>query len=115
MISTNAFNNTLEKALNQWLDVFDFTDFNNFLELGEEQRLLHTVSKWPKLEQAFEERNSQGTVFREEEHGASEQLLVELAACLHLVERNDHIVEELDVLLPQGYCKPGNNARQDVK
>ena len=50
VISSNAFNNTLEKALNQRLDVFDFADLNNLLKLSEEQRLLHAVSKWPKLE-----------------------------------------------------------------
>ena len=31
VISTNAFDNTLEKALNQWLDVLDFADLNNLL------------------------------------------------------------------------------------
>ena len=50
VISTNAFDDTLEKALNQWLDVLDFADLNNLLKLSQEQRLLNTVSKGPKLE-----------------------------------------------------------------
>ena len=115
MITTNTLDNTLEEPLNQWFDVLDFADLNNLLKLGEEKRLLDTVSKGPKLEKTLEERNSQGAVLREEEHGAPEELLVELAACLHLVERYDHIVEELNVLLPQGHSEPGDDARQDVE
>ena len=115
MITTNALDNTLEKPLNQWFDVFDFADLNHLLKLGEEKRLLDAVGEGPKLEKALEERNSQCTVLREEEHGAPEELFVELAACLDLVERNDHIVEELNVLLPQGHSEPGDDARQDVE
>ena len=115
MITANTLDNTLEEPLNQWFDVLDFADLNDLLKLGEEKRLLDTVSKGPKLEKTLEERNSQGAVLREEEHGAPEKLLVELAACLHLVERYDHIVEELNVLLPQGHSEPGDDARQDVE
>jgi hypothetical protein len=36
VISADTFNNSLEKALDQRLDVFDFADLNNLLKLGEE-------------------------------------------------------------------------------
>ena len=36
VISTDTFNNSLEKALDQRLDVFNFADLNNLLKLGEE-------------------------------------------------------------------------------
>lgn len=36
-------------------------------------------------------------------------------AGLHLVERDDHILEEDDVLFSQGNCEPRDDAGQDVE
>ena len=85
MISSDRLHDSLEETRDQRLHFLDLAHLEHLLQLGEEEGLLDAVGEWPVLEQALEKRDSEGTVLGEEEHGATEQLLVELAARLHLV------------------------------
>lgn len=40
---------------------------------------------------------------------------MKLLASLDLVERNDHRLEEVDVLLSQWHCESGNDGGQDIQ
>ena len=37
------------------LDLIDFADLKNFLELGQEQSFLDAVSEWPVLEETLQQ------------------------------------------------------------
>ena len=66
MVPTDRLDDPLEETRNQGLDFLYFADFQDFLELGEEEGLFHAVSEWPVLEEALEERDREGAVLGEE-------------------------------------------------
>ena len=115
MVSADRLDDTLEKTDDQSFDILDLADFENFLELCQEKRLFDTVCEGPVLEQTLQERERQGTILGQEEHRASEELLVELTASLDLVERDDDVLKEEDVLVSERDGKSGNDACKDVK
>ena len=115
MDTSDALDNSLEESWDEWLNFVDLANFEDFLKLGEEKSLLDAVSEWPILEQTLQERDSQSPVFGEEEHGTSEELLVELRTCLNLVKRNNDILEENDVFIPERNGETTNNTCQDIK
>ena len=94
---------------------FHFADFKNLLELRQEERLLDAVSEGPVLEQTLKQGDGQCAILREEEHRASQQLLVELTACLHLVQWDDHILEENHVLVSERHGEAGDDGGEDVE
>lgn len=115
MDATNALDDSLEQSRNEMFNLVNFTNFKNFLELGQEQSFLDAVGKRPKFEKSFEKGNSQSSILGQEEHGASKKLLIELRAGLDLVEGNDDVLEEDDVLISKWNCKTTDDTCQDVK
>ena len=115
MDSADASHDSFEEARDQVLDLLDLAHFEYLLELRQEERLLDTVGEWPVFEQTFEERDGERAVLRQEEHRASEQLLVELRARLHLVEGNDNVLEEDHVLVSQGDSETGDDTRENIE
>jgi len=113
--ATDALDNSLKEAGDQGFNLLDLANFEDFLELGEEEGLLDAVSEGPVLEEAFEEGDGQGAVLGEEKHGASEELLVELGAGLDLVEGDDNVSEEDNVLVTEGHGKSGDDACKDIQ
>jgi len=109
MDTADAFHYPFKKFWNQVLDLIDFTHFQHFLKLGQEQGLLDAVGERPVLEQSFEQWNGEGPILGQEKHGAPEQLLVELRACLDLVQRNDDILKKDYMLFPQGDSEATND------
>ena len=83
--AADTSDDAFEKSRYQHFDLFNLAYFEHLLQFSQEQRLLHTISEGPILEEAFEEWNGKGTVLGQEEHGASEELLVELGASLNFV------------------------------
>ena len=61
--SSNALHDSLEKLRNKGLDFLDFTDFENFLQLSQEEGFLDTVSEGPVLKETFEKGNSKSSIF----------------------------------------------------
>jgi hypothetical protein len=113
--SSNASHDPLEQLRDQVLNLVDFANLQDFLQLRQEKGLLNAVGEGPVLEQTFEESYGKGSVLRQEKHGASKQLLVELGAGLDLVQGDNHIFEEDNVLVSQRHGKPTNDAREDVE
>ena len=62
MVSTNGSDDALEEAGNQVLNLLNFANFKDFLKFSQEESFLDAVGKWPVLEEAFEERDSQSAV-----------------------------------------------------
>ena len=114
MDTANALDDTLEKTRNKVLYLVNLANFKYFLQFSEEKGLLDTVSKRPVLKESFKKRNSEGAILGQEKHGASEQLLVELGAGLHLVQWNDNIFEENDVFISEWDCETRNNRGEDI-
>ena len=115
MNTANALDDSLEQPWDKVFDLFDFTDLKDLLKLGQEKCFLDAVGKRPVLEQSFKKRNSQSSILGEEEHGASQQLLIELRACLNLMERNDNILEEDNVLISKWYSESTDDTCKDIK
>ena len=78
MDTSNALDNSFEKSRNQMFYFLHLTDFEDLLQLSQEKSFLDTVGKWPILKKSLEKRNSQSPILGKEEHGASQQLLIEL-------------------------------------
>jgi hypothetical protein len=112
--TSDAAHDSLEQAGHKVLDFIDFAHFQHLLELGKEQSLLDAVCERPVSQKAFEKSYSESAVFSQEQHRASQKLLVELRACLHLVKGNDHILEEYDMFVSERHCETTDDARQDV-
>ena len=85
MDTTNTLNDSLEKFDDKSINLIDFTDFENFLQFSQEKCFFDRVSEWPISQKSFEKWKSQSSIFSQEEHRASKQLLVELGACLHFM------------------------------
>jgi len=66
--STNALDNSFEELVDQSVDLIDFTNFQDFLEFGQEEGFLDTVSKWPIFQKSFQEWESKGSIFSKEQH-----------------------------------------------
>ena len=60
-------------------------NFKDFLELCQEKSFLDAVSKWPISQETFKKGDSQCSILCKEEHGTSEELLIELGASLNLM------------------------------
>lgn len=99
--TSNALDNALKQTWDQVLDSVNLANLKHFLQLGQEKRLFYAVGKWPVLKEAIKQVNCKCAVLGEEQHGATEKLLVELRASLHLMKRDDHVFEENDVLVSQ--------------
>ena len=78
-------------------------------ELLQEEAFLAGVTEGPVLKESIDQWCYEGPVFHNEKHGASNQLFEEVGQRLDLVEGNDNVVEEGDVLLPQGHGVTGND------
>lgn len=115
VISADGLDNALEELWNEGLHFLHVADLEHLAQLCEEEGLLHGVGKGPVLEQTLKEWDGQVAVLRQEQHGAPEQLLVELTASLHLVEWDDDRLEEGHVLVTQGHGEARDDARQDVE
>jgi len=76
--SSNASHNPLEELGNEMFNFVDFTHFKHFLQFCQKESFLDAVSERPVFEQSFQKWNSQGSVFRQEKHRASEQLFIKL-------------------------------------
>ena len=115
VISANWLDNSLEQLGDQIYDLVDFAHLEHLLQLGQEESLLDTVGEGPVSEETLEEWDGQGTILSQEEHGASEELLIELRACLHLVEWDDNRLEEDHVLVSQWHCESWDNTGKDIQ
>jgi hypothetical protein len=113
--SANASHNSLEESGNQVFNLIHLTNLQHFLQFCQEQCFLDAVSEGPIFEQSFQESDGKSSVLGEEEHGASEELFIELGTCLHLMKRDDNVLEEDHVLISQGHCKATDDAGQDVE
>ena len=78
----------------------------NLDQFANEHHFFRRVSERPVLDQAIEQEKTKGGVFGQEEHRASHEMLMEQVAGLDLVQRDDHVLEEDDVFLSEGYCEP---------
>ena len=115
MNTADAFDNTLEESGHQVLNLVDLANLKYLLQLCQEKSFLDTVGEGPVSQEAFQESNCEASIFGEEQHGASEQLLIERRASLHLMQRDNHILEEYHMLVTEGYGKTTDNGCQDVK
>jgi hypothetical protein len=98
--------------------VFNFVNFTNFkdlLQFSQEQCFFDTVGKWPVLEETFEKSDGKCSILGQEKHRASQELFVELGACLYLMKRDDNIFEEYNVLISKWDGKSTNDACQDIQ
>lgn len=110
MNPADALHYPFEELQDEVLHLVDFTDLEYFLQFSEEERFFNAVCERPVPEEAVEQLDRECPIFCEEKHRTPEELLVELLACLDLVERDDHILEEEDVLVSQGHGEAGNDA-----
>ena len=92
--TANASHDSLEELVDKVLNLVNFANLKNLLELGEEQCFLDAVGKWPVLDETLEQWDGQSSILGKEEHGTSQELLVELGARLDLMERDNNILEE---------------------
>lgn len=115
MDSANASDNTLEQTGNQMLNLVHLTNFEHFLKLSQEKSFFHAICEWPIFEQTFKQRYSESTIFCQEEHRASKELLVELRTCLHLVKWNNDRLKEDDVLFSQRDSETRDDTCKDIK
>jgi hypothetical protein len=49
MDTTNALDDSLEKLGDQTIDLVDFTNLKNFLQLSQKECFFDTISKWPEI------------------------------------------------------------------
>jgi hypothetical protein len=68
--TTNAFYNSLEELWDQMFNFVDLANFKHLLQFCQEQRFFDAIGKGPELEQAFQKRNSQSSIFSQEQHRA---------------------------------------------
>lgn len=63
----------------------------------------------------MEQRQAEGAIFGQKEHGAPEQLFEKLGIGLHFVERDYYIMEESHMLITQRHSIPTDNRCQDIE
>ena len=97
------------------VDFFNFTNFKNLLELSQKESFFDTVSKWPIFQKSFKQWESKCSILCQEQHGASEKLLVELRASLNLMEWDDNVLEKDNMLISQWDSETRNNTGKDIK
>lgn len=68
MDSANASDNSLEEFRDQMFNFVYFANFQDLLQLSQEQSFLNAVGERPVLEQPFQQRNCESSVLSEEEH-----------------------------------------------
>jgi len=68
MSSSNASHYSSEQWGDEGLNLVNFTDFEDLLELSEEKCFLDAVSKGPVFEESFEKRDGEVSVFCQEKH-----------------------------------------------
>ena len=115
VISADASDDSLEEAWDQGLNLFHFANLEHFLQFGQKERFFYAVGEGPILEQAIKKWNGKRAILCQEEHGASQELLVELTARLHLMKWDDHILEENHVLVSQRHGEAADNGGEDIK
>ena len=62
--------NSLEQLRNEGINFIYLANFEHLLQFCQEQRFFDAVGKRPELEQAFQKRNSQSSIFSQEQHRA---------------------------------------------
>lgn len=113
--STNAPDDSLEELWDQVLYLVNFTHFQNFLQLSQEESLFDAVGKRPVFEKSLQKSNGEGSIFGKEKHGAPEKLFIELGACLHFVKGDNDILEENNMLVSEGNCKTTDDTCKNIK
>lgn len=103
--SSYAPHNSFEELRDEVFNLVDFADFEYFLQLCQEKSLFDAVGEWPEFKQAIEQGNGKRSILGEEKHRASQELLVELRAGLHFVQRNNNVLEEYYMLVSQRHSK----------
>ena len=93
----------------------DLASLQHFNQLRNEHDLLGGVGEGPVFNESVQEEETQRWVLGQEEHGAAHEVFVEEMAGLHLMKRNDDILEENNVLLSQGHCETRNNTGQNIQ
>jgi len=68
MDTADASDDSLEKSWDKVLNFVDLTDLEDLLEFSQEKSFLDAISEWPILEETFQKRNSQSSIFGEEKH-----------------------------------------------
>lgn len=101
MDTADTSDDSLEELRDEVLDLVDLTDFQDFLEFCQKESFLDAVGERPVLQETLQQWNSQSSVLGQEKHGASQELLVELGASLHLVEWDDDVLEENDMFVSE--------------
>ena len=115
MNTTNAFDNSLEELVDQMVNLVNLTDLQDFLKLSQEQGFFDAIGEWPVLQETFQKWNCKSSILSEEEHRASQKLLIELRASLNLVEWNDNVLEEDDMFVSKWNSETTDNTCKDVK
>ena len=113
--TTNALDDSLEELVDQVFNLVDFANFEDFLQFSQEEGFLDAVGKWPVLQKSFKQWDGEGPVLGQEEHGASEELLIELRTSLYLVQWDDDILEENNVFVPEWNCETTDDAGKDIE
>lgn len=113
--SPNTLHNSLEQFRNKRLDFLDLAYLEHLLQLSKEKGFLDAVSERPVLEETFEQGDSKSSILGQEEHRASQQLLVELGAGLDLVKGDDDVFEEDNVLVSQRHSETRNNRGKNIE
>lgn len=115
MNTTNTSDDSLEESGNQVLYLINFTYFQDFLKLSQEQCFFDTVGEWPILQQTFEEWYSKSSIFCQEQHWASQELFIKLWTRLNFMKRNNDVLEENDMLIPEWYSESTDDTCKDVQ
>jgi len=114
MDTSDASNYALEETRDKVLYLVHLTYFEDFLQLGQEKCLLHTVGEGPISKKSFKECDGECAILSQEQHGATEKLLVELRASLNFVKGNNDVLEEYDVLVTKGHGEAAYNTCENI-
>lgn len=104
--TSNTGHDSLEESGDQSHNFVNLANLQDFLQFGQEQGLLDAVGEWPVLEETIQKGDSQSPILSQKEHRAPQELLVELGACLNLVEGNINVLELNHVLVSQRHREP---------
>ena len=115
MDTSNASDDSLEKFWNEMLNFVYFTDFKYFLKLSQEKGFLDAICKWPILKESVQKWDGKCSIFSQEEHRASKELLVECGNCLNLVKWNDNVLEEDNMLISEWDSETTDDTCKDIE
>jgi hypothetical protein len=113
--TSNTSDNSLEKFWNEMLNFVYFTDFKNFLKLSQEKSFLNAICKWPILKESVQKWDGKSSIFSQEEHRASKELLVECGNSLNLVKWNDNVLEENYMLISEWDSETTDDTCKDIE